>query len=89
MYSEKGIYTMNREYLPNTQVYFTGCYLIDDDDQGPAFCNDGDSGAGVLIDGTDKALGLLIARSEISPYSIVCDIQMIVDLFNVDLFRRI
>lgn len=76
---------MSDDYLPNTRIYFQDCYKIDDEDT--IFSLSGDSGSGVITEETSKALGLLIAKSEISPESLVCDIQKIVDLFDLDLYR--
>lgn len=86
LYSAFGTYRMNQEYLPGRDVYFKGSYLIADTDT--YFSQGGDSGAGVLIEGRDEALGLLIARSQISPDTLVCDIQNVVELFDLDLYRR-
>lgn len=84
MYSEFGIYKVYDDYLQKENIYFH-CYKIDDEDD--IFCKDGDSGSGVLIEETNKAFGLLIANSKLSPESLVCDIQEIVKLFELDLYR--
>lgn len=86
LYFEFGTYRMDEEYLPDRNVYFEGSYIIADLDT--TFSQGGDSGAGVLIEGTDKALGLLIGRSKTSPLTLVCDIQNTVQLFDLDLYRR-
>lgn len=84
VYSEFGIFEVYDEYLQKANIYFH-CYKIDDEDS--IFCDGGDSGSGVLIEETKKAFGLLIANSEISPESLVCDIQEIVELFELDLYH--
>ena len=86
VYSESGIYKVKDSFLQNANIYFH-CYKIDDVDD--IFCESGDSGSGVFIEETKKAFGLLIANSDISPESLVCDIQEIVKLFELDLYRSV
>ena len=86
LYTEFGTYSLKNKCLPGRDVSFQGSYIIEDTDT--YFSQGGDSGAGVLIEGRDEALGLLIARSEKSSKTLVCDIQTIVQLFDLDLYRR-
>ena len=81
-------FKIDNKYFNGGFHLFKGCYAVKDTKT--AFCEDGDSGSGVFLKETKnrpkKALGILFASSNSKSY--VCDIKKIVELFDLEVYRK-